>query len=113
MDKIRRRTHQKNPQLLHKEFKTQIKNLAIKRAKQAIPKMDKTISKLEDEHKEALNQSNKSEQEIMATAGPIREQIERLQRKRFQKAKHSTKVHFCIEGETISKYWSALNKPNT
>jgi hypothetical protein len=49
----------------------------------------------------------------MAEAGPIRNQIEKLQRKRFQKAKSSTQVHFSIEGETITKYWSALNKPKT
>ena len=53
-DKIRR-THQNNVQLLHREFKGQIRNLAIRRAKQAVPKMDKTISKLETEHKTTLN----------------------------------------------------------
>src|SRR6202050_338761 len=113
IDKIEKRTHRNNAKLLHKEFKGQIENLAIRRAKQAIPKMDKAISKLETEHEATLNQHGKSEKEIMATAGPIREHIEKLQRKRFQKAKHSTKAHFHVEGETISKYWSTLNKPNT
>jgi len=113
INNIGKRTQQKNAQTLHKEFKGQIKNLAIKKAKQAIPKMQKTINKLETEHVAALNQPNKSEQEIMAEAGPIRDQIEKLQRKRFQKAKNSTKVHFSIEGKAITKYWSALNKPKT
>jgi exonuclease III len=113
INSIPKRTHLKNAQLLHREFKIQIKDLAIKRAKQAIPKMDQVISKLEAEHKTALNQPGKSEQEIMAAASPIQDQLQKLQKKRFQKAKSSTKVHFHIEGETISKYWSTLNKPNT
>jgi hypothetical protein len=112
-DKIGKRTHRNNVQLLHRELKWQIRNLAIKRAKQAVPKMDKAIKKLETEHKTTLNQMGKSEQEIMAAAGPIHEQLEQLKRKRFQKAKNSTRVHFNIEGETISKYWSTLNKPKT
>jgi hypothetical protein len=60
---IGKRAQQKNAQTLHKEFKGQIKNLAIKKTKQAIPKMQKTINKLETEHEATLNQPNKSEQE--------------------------------------------------
>ena len=111
ISKIGKRTHQRNAQLLHKEFKTQIKDLAIRRAKQAIPKMERVINKLEAELQSILNQPNKNEQEIRAAAGPVQEQLESLQRKRFQKEKNSTKVHFSIEGEAITKYWSTLNKP--
>ena len=77
--KVHKRTHQNNEQLLHKEFKVQIQNLAIRRAKQVIPKMELEMSKLETDHQAVLNQVNKSEQEIMATAGPIQDQIEKLQ----------------------------------
>jgi len=46
----------------------------------------------------------------MAKAGPIRDKIVQLEQKKFQKAKNTTKTCFALEGETISKYWSNLNK---
>jgi hypothetical protein len=44
IDNLKKRMHLTNPQILHKEFKTKIKDLAIRRAKQAVPKMEKRIN---------------------------------------------------------------------
>ena len=109
---IGNRTYLANPQTLHKEFKNKIKETAIRRAKQATPKMQKRINKLEEEHERARNDPDKSEPERMALASSIQDQIERLKRKRFQKAKTSIKARFDREGESITKYWSNLNKEN-
>ena len=101
-----------NPQILHKKFKTQITNLAIQRAKQAVPKMEKKIKQLEIEHEKSWNTSDKDEPQRMATASKIQDEIEKIKRKRFQNAKTSIKAHFDREGKTVTKYWSNLNREN-
>ena len=78
IDNLKKRTHLANPQILHKEFKTEIKSLAIRRAKQAVPKMEKKISRLETDLVNAWNEPEKSEPEKMALAGVIQDQIEQL-----------------------------------
>jgi hypothetical protein len=110
IDNLTKRTHLANPQILHKEFKTKIKDLAIRRAKQAVPKMENRIKRLETELEKAWNELDKSEPEKMALASSIQDQIERLKRKRFQTAKTSIKAHFDREGESTTKFWSALNR---
>ena len=112
INSIGNQTYLANPQTLHKEFKNKIKETAICRAKQATPKTQKRINKLEEEHEKARNDPDKSEPERMALASSIQDQIKRLRRKRFQKAKTSIKAHFNREGESITKYWSNLNKEN-
>jgi hypothetical protein len=112
IDILKKRTHLANPQILHKEFKTKIKDLAIRRAKQAVPKMEKRINRLETELEKAWNEPEKSEPERMALASSIQDQIEQLKRKRFQTAKTSIKAHFDREGESTTKFWSTLNKEN-
>ena len=112
INNIDKRTHLVNPQILHKEFKTKIKDLAIRRAKQAVPKMDKTIRQLESELRKTWNAPDKNELEKMTLAGTIQDQIEKLKRKRFQQAKTTIKAHFDREGEQTTKFWSNLNKEN-
>ena len=87
INSIGNQTYLANPQTLHKEFKNKIKEAAIQHAKQATPKMQKRINKLEEEHEKARNDPDKSEPERMALASSIQDQIEQLKRKRFQKAK--------------------------
>jgi len=104
------RTQNKNPQLLFKTFKDTIKETATKRAKQTIPKIIKSIILLKQEHGTIINNPTLTEDEKMATAGPIQNRIEQLEKKRFQKAKMTTITRYALEGETVSKYWSNLNK---
>ena len=112
INSINNRTYLVNPQTLHKDFKTKIKELAIRRAKQATPKIQKIINKLEDEHEKVRNDTDRSEPERMALASSIQDQIEQLKWKKFQKAKTSIKARFNCKGESITKYWSRLNKEN-
>jgi hypothetical protein len=106
------RSHTNNPQILFKTFKDKIKELAIDTAKVAIPKLTKKLIQLKQEHKTVINNNSFNDHEKMAQAGPIHDQIDQLEKKRFQKAKNSTETRFTLEGETISKYWSLLNKEN-
>ena len=106
------RSHTNNPQIIFKTFKDKIKELAIDTAKIVIPKLTKKLIQLKQEHKAIINNNSLNEHEKMAQTGPIHDQIDQLEKKKFQKAKNSTKTRFTLEGETISKYWSLLNKEN-
>jgi hypothetical protein len=97
------RSHSNNPQILFKTFKDSIKKLAIAKAKTAIPKITKKLIQLKQEHKLIINNSSLSEPQRIAQAGPLSNQIEQLEKKKFQKAKNTTKTRFALEGETISK----------
>jgi exonuclease III len=110
INKIHARTHNNNPQLLFKAFKEKVKETAIAQAKTAIPKITKSIILLKQEHQQIVNDRTLTDLERMAKAGPIAAKITQLEQKKFQKAKNTTKTHFALEGETISKYWSNLNK---
>jgi len=106
------RTNTNNPQILFKTFKDEIKELAINTAKTAIPKLTKKLIQLKQEHKAIINNNSLSDHEKMAQTGPIHTQIDQLEKKKFQKAKNTTRTRFTLEGETISKYWSLINKEN-
>ena len=110
IEKIQARTHNKNPQLLFKTFKDKIKEVAIAQAKTVIPKIVKSIILLKQEHQQIINDQTLTDLERMTKAGPVQDKITQLEQKRFQKAKNTTKMHFALEGETISKYWLNLNK---
>jgi hypothetical protein len=112
IENIDKWTHLTNPQVLHKKFKTKIKDLAIQRAKQAMLKMDKQIKLLEDKHQRAWNELDKSEPERMALAGAIQDQIGKLKQKQFRNTKMSIKAHFNHKGKSTTKFWSNLNKEN-
>ena len=108
------RSNTNNPQILFKAFKDHIKELPIAQAKMAISKMTKKLTQLpvKQEHKSIINNSALTEPQRIAQAGPINDQMEQLKKKKFQKAKNTTKTRFALEGETISQYWSLLNKEN-
>ena len=105
-------TNANNPQILFKTFKDRIKELAINTAKTTIPKLTKKLIQLKQEHKAIINNNSLSNHERMAQAGPIHNQIDQLEKKKFQKAKNTTRTRFTLEGETITKYWSLINKEN-
>jgi hypothetical protein len=106
------RSNTNNPQILFKAFKDRIKELAIAQAKMAISKMTKKLTQLKQDHKSIINNSALTEPQRIAQAGPVNNQMEQLEKKKFRKAKNTTKTRFALEGETISQYWSLLNKEN-
>lgn len=71
INKIQARTHNNNPQLSFKVFKDKIKEVAIKQAKTAIPKITKSIILLNQEHQQIINDRTLTNLERMAKAGPI------------------------------------------
>ncbi|KAK7689738.1 hypothetical protein QCA50_006377 [Cerrena zonata] len=108
---IEGRTEQRNIQSTFAEFKEEVKTCAQARAKMAIPKMAKKIKELKAELKLLSNDSRmKSKEEIQLSAALIRKRLGELKKQRYHKTKLTTAARYRIEGETISKYWSQINK---
>lgn len=73
-------------------------------------KWSKKLKKLQNEAKTRLKDPNLEDEDQRRTLGLIEERIADLEAKRHQKAHTATAAHDRLEGETISKYWSQVNK---
>jgi hypothetical protein len=51
--------------------------------------------------------------ETQLSIGILEERIAQLENHRYKKARTATAAHDKLEGETISKYWSEVNKSKT
>lgn len=102
-----------NPQTLFKNFKDTITHKCRDHAKVKIPIMDKKIRELQSSLDLTLNNPNLPENERALAGAIIQERICTLEQKRHSKARLSTAARNRLEGETISKYWSQLNKAKT
>lgn len=111
-----RRTHDQNPQLLLRDFKTRVCDAARIRAKKRFPALEAQIEALAADMDHALNRdyaSPEDEADACRLAAQIRHRINDLEKKRSWKARTTTKAHCRLEGETVSKYWSLINKGRT
>lgn len=105
------RTPVNNPQTLFKTFKDQIIALCRTRARSAIPKIDMTIKKLKTQLKTSLNPpTDVPVDDILLNAGLVQERITQLETAKFLSSRTSSLAHYRIDGETINKYWSQINK---
>jgi ribonuclease HI/exonuclease III len=107
------RTERMNPQTLFKNFKDNIILKARKLAKVAIPKINIEIKKLESELKSVLNAQNTDEQDKILSGISLQEQIENLEKIKHHNTRSQMDIRNKLEGETISKYWTQLNKAKT
>ncbi|KAF9505405.1 hypothetical protein BS47DRAFT_1306663, partial [Hydnum rufescens UP504] len=103
------RTPEMNPQILFKSFKDSITKSARKRAKATIPKMEIAIQKLQSQLQDTLNNPEDETTQAEASAA-IQEKISRLTIQRHNHTRASATARNRLEGETISKYWSGINK---
>lgn len=104
------RTLEHNPQALFKTFKDDLTKLARDRAKIATPKLEKEIRKLKADLKLTLANPMQTEEDLLSSAGILEARIEELEHRRHLKSRLTTAARDRLEGETISKYWSQVNK---
>jgi len=72
--------------------------------------MEKKIEQLNNNSQSLRNDPNLDSEDKRQTLGLIEERIATLETQRHQKARTATAAHDRLEGETISKYWSQVNK---
>jgi len=109
-DNGQQRTLEDNPQVHFQTFKNEIAMMTRKRAKVAVPKMDNKIKCLQEECNKLLNSQTTDTIETQLSLGLMEERIAQLEALRYKKARTATAAHDILEGETISKYWSKVNK---
>ena len=99
------RSPSNNPQIAFRNFKESIKKIAQTQQKTFIPKINQSIKTKQVQMEQILNDTNiKEKLELQITAAMLQKHIIELEKKTVIKA------NWYIKGETISKYWSKLNK---
>lgn len=109
------RTQLNNPQTEYAKFKADVRELATKRAKEKIPRIDRKLEALRrdlDELNNAQPTRGDDDEENNARIGILRAEIAELEMKRFGHKRAAVAARDWLEGETISKYWMRLNKTN-
>lgn len=106
----RARTQTENPQALYATFKKEIVALARKRAREKIPKIERTISKLKTNLNDILNTESDVATKLVASAD-IKSRIQHLERLRFNASRRTVAANDWMHGETIGRPWIAINKP--
>lgn len=105
------RTPQNNPQMALADFKTAFVRKARARAKLAILRTMARIAALtRDLEHTLLLTAGHTDSELGLTAALLQQQINKLDRDRSASARTATRARYILEGETISKYWSLVNK---
>ena len=113
MDGEHQRTQVANPQVHFQTFKNKIVVLTRARAKVTATKTNQRIVHAQEECKNLLNSESVDSIETQLSLGLLEERIAQLETLRYKKARTATAAHDRLEGETISKYWSEVNKSKT
>ena len=107
------RSDTNNAQMHWEDFKDKITKKARERAKIVIPHLKKKIEDLEAElNKLEVNTETNNEEKIFMMAS-LTEKLQGLEQQRHQATRNSIKIKSYLYGETISKYWTGLNKKQT
>jgi exonuclease III/ribonuclease HI len=106
-----RRTHEQNPQTLYKAFKIELAEAGRKRAKETAPSMKGKIQELVKERRKLANDNRLRPSEKKEAVINITDKINELEAARHMSTRTSTAAHDALEGERITKYWSAVNAP--
>jgi len=109
-----RRTESTNPQTLYKKFKQAIREICRTWARKIVPAAKDKIRKL-SERLEWINNCplQLTSDDIALEAIRINEEVNALERRLFETNRDTAAVKNRLEGETISRYWSKLNKEKT
>ncbi|KAJ3803759.1 hypothetical protein F5876DRAFT_54159, partial [Lentinula aff. lateritia] len=99
-----------NHQTLWSEFKQRFICLARERAKIVIPRLTKEIATLEARVDTISNDPLLNDVERSLSTTILKEAIAALEEQRMKSTRSTAKGNFAIQGETISRYWSKLNK---
>ncbi|KAF9492913.1 hypothetical protein BDN71DRAFT_1509021 [Pleurotus eryngii] len=106
------RTDDRNPQTIFKKFKDQVITTVWDRARVLVPMLEAKIKKLEAQLVSEMNKEEANRDQNVAAA-TIEEKIQILEERRHQQVRYTTAAMNRIHGETVSKYWTALNKAKT
>src|ERR1700683_1302530 len=72
--------------------------------------MNLQIQCLQKECEDLLKSQTTDAVETQLSLGLLEESIAQLETQRYKKARTATAAHDRVQGETISKYWSEVNK---
>ncbi|KAJ7150052.1 hypothetical protein C8R43DRAFT_887503, partial [Mycena crocata] len=99
-----------NPQTLWADFKRELTLRARTRAKKIVPKRKKEIRELEIELEMVLGDPDVSDDEKRLSGAILTERLAKLNVEKHDSEKMDSKIRNDIEGETISKYWTQINR---
>ncbi|KAJ7172880.1 hypothetical protein C8R43DRAFT_874043 [Mycena crocata] len=99
-----------NPQTVWADFKRDLVLRARTRAKKVIPKRKKEIRELEVELEMILGDPDVSDNEKRLSGAILTERLATLNVEKHNSDKMDSKIRNDIEGETISKYWTQINR---
>jgi hypothetical protein len=105
------RSSSENPQTVWEEFKVQIQQIAKITAKEHLNKIRIRTKQLEEDlRKTTANNNIDTNKSTRRQKAWIKSEISHLENKRFKKAQLYSQAKWAEQGETISKYWSKINK---
>ena len=108
-DSIRIRTASLNPQTLFTNFKNKLVEAARVRMKTKIPKVKKALEALKKDLEELRAKPDAiTAEDIQRNMRLIEERIAHLEKMSNQSRRLATTARNRLEGETISKYWTAI-----
>ncbi|RDX41541.1 DNase I-like protein [Lentinus brumalis] len=109
---MRERSEQRNPQTLYASFKKDVRSIAMARAKERVPKIERKIEAMRKDMKEMNKKAvaDGEDAEAACKAALLQSEIAELEMKRFGNKRAAVAARDWLEGETISKYWMRLNK---
>ncbi|KAJ3964454.1 Endonuclease/exonuclease/phosphatase [Lentinula raphanica] len=99
-----------NAQTEWEAFQRRFVELARARAKIVIPKLEKEIKVTESRIDTISNDPQLSEDERMISMTMLKEKLTSLEQQRHRSSRATTKARNAVYGETISRYWSQMNK---
>jgi hypothetical protein len=105
------RSNSENPQTIWKEFKTKIRQLAKTTVKEHLNKIRTRMKQLEEDLcKTTANNNIDNNESTQRHKAWIESEINHLENKRFRNKQIYSQAKWAEQGETISKYWSQINK---
>ncbi|TFY58257.1 hypothetical protein EVJ58_g6521 [Rhodofomes roseus] len=105
------RTPDNNPQLIYKKFKSELISSARELMKKKAPKLDAALRKLNKEINRLQNLPNYTEDhKLLTEVEALLDRTIQLERKRYQHIRESTTARYALNAESISKYWSNINR---
>lgn len=94
-----------------RKFKDDVITVARARARAKIPAIDRAIRELKARLKIiTASAAYLTDVDSMLEAGLIQQRLVSLESRRFLNARAVARAHYRFEGDTISKYWSLINK---
>ncbi|KAJ3911917.1 hypothetical protein F5877DRAFT_54765, partial [Lentinula edodes] len=110
VDQEEERDPNNNHQTLWANFKHRFTRLARERAKIVIPRINKEIAILKTKIDTISDDPLLSDDERSLSTAVLKETLTALEKQKLKSARSTAKGNYSIQGETISRYWSNLNK---